>query len=303
MPRQSARPRTLNEYLVWGARAFKRARLYYGHGTDNAADDSFQLVLSVLAWPVARAQRQLNRALTQPQSAAVMAAFRQRMQTRRPSAYLTGEAWFAGLRFHVDSRVLIPRSPIAELIAARFQPWLTQSPRRILDLCAGSGCIGIACAKTFSKAHVDLGELDQAALVVAQRNIRRHRLGKRTTAVESDLFKALVGRKYDLIVSNPPYVPLAEWKRLPAEYRHEPRKALEAGRDGMDIVARILDEAALYLAPMGLLVCEIGGSMREFEKRFPRFPALWPEFERGGDGVFIITREELLDWKRKSRVR
>ncbi len=299
MPRQSARLQTLNDYLDWGARAFKRARLYYGHGTDNAADDSFQLALAVLGWSRAHAQRHLSRTLTEKQSAALSAVFHQRVRTRQPSAYLTGEAWFAGLRFQVDSRVLIPRSPIAELIETRFQPWLTTKPKAILDLCAGSGCIGIACAKAFPKARVDLGELDAGALAVSQGNIRRHRLSSRVAAVSSDLFRALAGRKYDLIVSNPPYVPLAEWKRLPAEYRHEPRLALEAGRDGMDIVARILDQAAGHLSPKGLLVCEIGGSMREFDVRFPRFSGVWPEFERGGDGVFIISREELINWKKR----
>ena len=301
MSRPLRRLRLLEDYTSWGARAFERAGLHFGHGTDNAADDSFHLALSVLGWSPKHIQHHRSRVLSPAQGAKVLAAFRSRIKTRKPVAYLTGKAWFSGLRFTVDETVLIPRSPIAELIVDRFRPWLKQSPRSVLDLCAGSGCIGIVCAKSFQDARVDLAEIDVGALRVCNLNVRRYRLGRRVQAIQSDLFSALENRRYDLIVSNPPYVPTVEWKNLPAEYRHEPRLALEAGRDGMDIVARILETAADHLNPGGTLVCEIGGSVPQFIKRFPRFPALWPEFEQGGDGVFIISREELRRWQRKRK--
>ncbi len=303
MFRPSAHPRSFKEHCARAARAFNRARLHFGHGTDNAIDDSFQLALAALGWTQGKARRELDRPLTAAQSAILTAAFQRRIRTRMPSAYLTGEAVFAGLRFHVDPRVLIPRSPMAELIEARFWPWLRRPPSRILDLCAGSGCIGIACARVLPKARVDLIELDAGACAVCQRNLRRHRLAGRVRCIQSDLFKKAGTARYDLIVSNPPYVPESEWRRLPAEYRHEPRLALAAGRDGMDLVARILAQAADHLAPEGVLICEVGGSVAQFEKRFPRFTAVWPEFERGGDGVFIISREELIRWNKNARVR
>ncbi len=292
------RLQTLGDHLAWGERAFVRAKLYFGHGTDNAADESFRLASAALG---SRNMTTPRRTLTEAQSSNVLKLFHQRIRTRKPAAYLTGVAHFAGIPFHVDERVLIPRSPIAELIEQRFRPWLQVRPTRALDLCAGSGCIGIACAKNFLGLKVDLAELDPGALEVCNLNIRRHRLAGRVRALQSDLFQSLEGQRYELIVSNPPYVPTAEWRSLPLEYHREPRLALEAGRDGMTIVARILDQASNYLKPRGLLVCEIGGSMREFERRFPRLPALWPEFERGGDGVFIISREELITWKKSVR--
>ena len=278
---------------------FERAGLYFGHGTDNALDESFHLACFALRLTPAQAERRVERALTVTQTAAVKKLFAQRIRTRKPAAYLIGEAWFCGLPFHVDERVLVPRSPIAELIETRFQPWLPRAPKRVLDLCAGSGCIGIAAAKALPASSVDLAELDTGALAVSMKNIRRHRLSRRVRAVHSDLFAELKDEKYDLIVSNPPYVPTAEWRALPREYHQEPRLALEAGCDGMDLVARILDGAPQHLHAGGTLICEVGGSQREFDRRFPRLPAVWPEFERGGDGVFIISREELLTSQRK----
>lgn len=300
---QPARPsdtgalRTLRDLVRWGASEFGRAGLHFGHGTDNALDEAFHLVTWALKLPHELPAIYLDAELTPAERKQVLKLLNDRVRTRQPAAYLTGEMWFAGLSFEVDRRVLVPRSPIAELIETRFAPWLQAEPARILDLCAGSGCIGIACAMAFPDAQVDAVEIDDKALQVLARNIERHEVQARVSAVKSDLFDKLQGRTYELIVSNPPYVPTARWKSMPAEYRHEPRRALEAGADGMDVVTRILRDAPRYLARDGLLVCEVGGSMNEFNRRFPSIPAIWPEFERGGDGVFVISRDDLEEWR------
>lgn len=284
---------TIRDLVRWGASAFARAGLVFGHGTDNALDEAFHLVLWALKLPFDLPAVYLEATLTPGERQAVLALLDRRIDERLPAAYLTGEAWFAGLPFTVDSRVLIPRSPVAELVESGFQPWLMHEPQAVLDLCAGSGCIGIACAFAFPEASIDLAELDAGARELCAANVQRHRLEQRVSVCGGDLFAAVVGRRYDLIVSNPPYVPDAEWAQLAPEYRHEPRLALAAGEDGMEIVARILTQAPEHLSESGILVCEIGGSRNEFEARFPDLPAIWPEFERGGDGVFVISREEL----------
>lgn len=288
--------RTIRDWVRWGASEFGRAGLHFGHGTDNALDEACDLVTWVLKLPHELPAAYLDSQLTKPERKAVLALLKKRVETRMPAAYLTGEAWFAGLPFEVDARVLIPRSPIAELIENQFQPWLHQEPARILDLCAGSGCIGIVCAFAFPEAQVDAVELDAKALAVLRRNIARHQVGTRVQAIASNLFKEVKGRQYDLIVSNPPYVPTARWKAMPAEYHHEPALALKAGADGMSIVERILKSAPDFLTDDGLLVCEVGGSVPEFNRRFAGIPVIWPEFERGGDGVFVISKQDLLAW-------
>lgn len=290
--------RSVRDWVRWGASAFERAGLVYGHGTDNALDEAFHLVLWALKLPYDLPTVYLEAALTTSECAAVHALLQRRITTRQPAPYLTGEAWFAGLPFEVDEHVLVPRSPIAELIEQGFAPWLTAPPQRILDLCTGSGCIGIACALAFDDAHVDLADVDAGALTVCRRNVARHGVGARVAVLQSDLFAALGTRIYDLIVVNPPYVPAAECDALAPEYHTEPRLALDGGVDGMDLVARILTEAPGHLAESGTLVCEIGGSRNEFEARFPRLSAMWPDFAHGGDGVFVVTRAELLGWQR-----
>jgi ribosomal protein L3 glutamine methyltransferase len=287
---------SVRDYVRWGASEFARAGLVYGHGTDNALDEAFHLVLSALALPFDLPAVYLEAALTPAERKSVAALLNTRITTRKPAPYLTGRAWFCGLEFEVDERVLIPRSPIGELIQKHFQPWLTREPETILDLCAGSGCIGIACAYAFENASVALGEIDRGALAVIKKNLARHALGERVQARAGDLFGAVGDACYDLIVSNPPYVPNAEWAALAPEFKHEPKRALAAGADGMDLVERILREAPQHLTPDGLLVCEIGGSQEEFEARYPDIPVSWPSFERGGDGVFVIGREELVAW-------
>lgn len=288
--------RTVRDLVRWGASEFLRAGLVFGHGTDNALDEAFHLVLWSLRLPLDLPAVYLEANLSVSERRAVIELLQSRVQTRKPAAYLTGEAWFGSLTFEVNEHVLIPRSPIGEMIGDEFQPWLATPPRRILDLCSGSGCIGIACALAFPEAQVDLAEIDQQALAVMERNVLRHHVADRVSIAAGDLFAPLKGQRYDLIVTNPPYVPLAEWTALAAEYQYEPRRALEAGTDGMDIVTRILSEAPAHLEEEGMLICEIGGSQDEFDARFPKFPGAWPEFARGGDGVFAISRSELKAW-------
>ncbi len=288
---------TVRDLVRWGASAFGRAGLHFGHGTDNALDEAHHLVTWALKLRHELPDTYLDGKVTDRERDDVLKLLGRRIRTRKPAAYLTGEAWFAGLSFEVDEHVLIPRSPIAEMVEGHFQPWLHGEPRRILDLCSGSGCIAVACAMAFPQAQVDAVEIDARALAVLRRNLARHRVGARVEAVRSDLFAGVKGRQYGLIVSNPPYVPSARWKGMPDEYHHEPKLALEAGKDGMDIVARILREAPAHLAPDGLLVCEVGGSVPEFERRFAKIPVVWPEFERGGDGVFVISRDDLVEWQ------
>jgi ribosomal protein L3 glutamine methyltransferase len=216
------------------------------------------------------------------------------MVDRVPVAYLLGEAWFAGLRFEVDPAVLIPRSPIAELIEAGFEPWIGGAePAHILDLCCGSGCIGIAAGLHFPGATVDLADISAAGLAIAHRNVALHGVADRVRVRESDLFSALEGERYDLILCNPPYVDAAEMAALPAEFRHEPRLGLAAGEDGLDLVRRILSDARAHLSENGTLVLEVGASADALEAAYPRLPLLWPDFERGGHGVALIRAADL----------
>lgn len=284
---------TLADWVRWGASRFREAGLVFAQGSDNALDDAFYLVLHALRLPEDLPAAYLATHLTPGECQRVAALLRERIERRCPTAYLIGEIGFAGLRFEVDERVLIPRSPFAELISHGFRPWLSAAPETVLDLCTGSGCIGIATAMAFEEARVDLADLSAEALQVAERNIERHGVGDRVRTVQSDGFLALTGSRYDLIVCNPPYVPQAEWAALPAEFQHEPAMALAAGEDGMDLVAQILAHAAHHLTPSGWLFCEVGGSQNEFEARWPDLPVTWALFANGGDGIFCIDRPSL----------
>jgi ribosomal protein L3 glutamine methyltransferase len=292
--RPTGQPITVRELIERGARKLRRSGVFFGHGTDNAFDEAAALVLHALGLPhdaSAKAYAKQVGVRAQREAGDLIA---RRIETREPAAYLIGETWFAGLPFHVDERVLIPRSPIAELIERQFTPWI--EPRRvhrILDIGTGSGCIAISCAKAFPRAKVDAVDISSAALEVARINVRRHRLGRRMRLLESDHFSALRGQSYDIIVTNPPYVGERELEGLPAEYRHEPRIALAAGRAGLDSVRVILREAGRYLQPQGLLVVEVGNTETAVRRVFRNLPFVWLDFERGGGGVFLLTAEQL----------
>jgi ribosomal protein L3 glutamine methyltransferase len=273
---------------------FKRAQLHYGHGTENALDEAAWLVLGALRLPPDTDGAALDEPVSATDAGRVGGLIERRIRERLPVAYLLHEAWFAGLPFHVDERVLIPRSPFAELVEERFAPWVREvQVRRILDVGTGSGCIAVACALAFPAATVDAVDVSAAALEVAQGNVAQHGVGGRVRCIESDVFDALGGRRYDLIVANLPYVGSAEYAALPPEYRHEPRAGLEAGADGLDVVRRLLHGAADHLEPRGMLFAEVGGSAPALEQAFPELPFTWIELERGGDGIFALSRDEL----------
>ncbi|WP_163577006.1 50S ribosomal protein L3 N(5)-glutamine methyltransferase [Halomonas faecis] len=285
---------TLRDYLRWAASEFTLAGLFHGHGTDSPWDEAVALTLGGLHLPWNVDPAVLDARLLPMERTRLVALVRERIATRRPLPYLLGEAFFAGVPFHVDERVLIPRSPIAELIEDGFAAWFGEEPpARVLDLCTGSGCIGIATALHLPTCEVDLADISAEALAVAKRNIARHDLGARVRAVLSDVFDGLGGQRYDLVVANPPYVDARDLATMPAEFRHEPTLALGAGPDGLDIVRRILREARGHLNDDGVLIVEVGNSDHHLEAAFPEVPFLWLDFERGGHGVFALTAAQL----------
>ncbi|ELE5024813.1 50S ribosomal protein L3 N(5)-glutamine methyltransferase [Vibrio fluvialis] len=286
---------TLQDMIRWTVSRFNAANLFYGHGTDNAWDEAVQLILPTLYLPIDVPPHVLNSRLTSSERLRVVERVIKRIKDRTPVAYLTNKAWFCGLEFFVDERVLVPRSPIGELIQAQFEPWLVNEPTRIMDLCTGSGCIAIACAHAFPDAEVDAIDISADALQVAEQNIQDHGLEQQVFPIRSDLFRDLPKEQYDIIVTNPPYVDQEDMNSLPDEFKHEPELGLAAGTDGLKLVRRILANAPHYLTEKGILVCEVGNSMIHLMDQYPHIPFTWLEFENGGHGVFLLTREQLAE--------
>ena len=281
---------TLEDWIRSSASAMEEAGLCFGHGTDNAIDEACWLASSVLGWPPDFDASRFTHELDPLQQTALHRVLEERLRTRQPLAYLLGEAWLAGLSFEVNDQVLVPRSPLAELIVNGFEPWLTPGQlRRAVDVGTGSGCLAIALAHPHPDVEVDALDISAPALALARRNVARHGLTDRVSVLESDLLSAVPSRRYDLILSNPPYVPSASMVDLPAEFAHEPRLGLEAGADGLDLVRRLLVQAPEHLTEHGILVCEVGEAAEALQALLaPQVELIWLEFTHGGDGVFLL---------------
>ena len=285
---------SLRDYLRYCVSELIRAEVYFGHGTDNAWDEALALLLPTLHLPMDSGELMLDARLTMDERKLILTRIKQRVQKRVPVAYMTHQAYFAGLKFYVNEHVLVPRSPLAELIERQFAPWVhPENVSHILDLCTGSGCIAIASAMAFPDASVDGVDISTKALSVAKRNIKHHHLDDRVRAFHSDLFSKCKQNRYDLIISNPPYVDKDDLASMPDEFHHEPIIGLAAGEDGLDFVIPILAHAANYLNDEGVLIVEVGNSQYALQDKFPEVPFVWLEFERGGDGVFALTKAQL----------
>lgn len=282
---------TLGDFFHFAVARFRTARLAYGHGTTNAVDEAAFMVLEALRLPISRIDPWLDLVPTASERARLMTLIEARIALRMPAPYLLEAAYMQGVRFHIDRRALIPRSFIGDLLAGGALP--TARPRRILDLCCGSGCLAILAALAFPRAKIDAVDLSAGALALARRNVATHRLGDRITLHRGDLFKPLQGQRYDLIISNPPYVDAGGMAKLPPEFRHEPRMALAAGDDGLDLVHRILAEAPAHLTKSGGLVCEIGRGRPPLEAAYPRLPFIWLDTELSEGEVFWLSRSDL----------
>ena len=298
--------KSLHDIIVWVEQLFQKNNLYFGHGTDNALDEAAWLIAYCADKPVDFTDNDLGYVLTPEQREKVTAVLHQRIIDKQPAAYITGTAYFFGLEFTVNEHVLIPRSPVAELIAEHFSPWFdytgwlnkssqseTNKPLAILDMCTGSGCIAIACATVFKNANVDAVDISEPALQVANINIKKHNLTSRVNAICSDMFEALPQKRYDIIVSNPPYVTQSEIDQLPDEYHKEPESGLFAANKGLQFAITILQQAFYYLADDGIVVIEVGNSAQTLQQYFPDIPVTWLEFESGGDGVFVLDATQI----------
>lgn len=289
---------TVRDFIRYAVTHFNQANLVYGHGTDNGWDEAVNLVLSALHLPPDVDTNVLDARLAAQEKVMLAEKIKRRVEDRVPVPYLVNESWFAGLNFYVDERVIIPRSPIAELLEDELSPWVeVENVQNLLDMCTGSGCIAISAALTFPEALVDAVDYSEDALEVAKINVKRFGLEENVNLIHSDVFNALEGKRYDIIISNPPYVGKTEYDGLPTEYTHEPQQALLCGDDGLAVVRRILAEAESHLTPTGILIVEVGFSQELLELEYEGVPFTWLQFERGGEGVFLLTAEELREFR------
>jgi ribosomal protein L3 glutamine methyltransferase len=290
-------PHTLHQWLDWAEHQFSANELFYGHGTDNPIDEAVYLMRYALNTDFEFSDIDPDETLNDEQNTAIQKLFEQRIATRKPAAYLVQEAWFAGYPFYVDERVLIPRSPVAELIEAQFEPWIDIGQvHSILDIGTGSGCIAIACALYVTNAEVDAVDVEKDALDVARINVERYQMESRVKLFHADVYDGLPIKQYDIIISNPPYVSHQEMTQLPDEFRHEPVSGLVAGNDGLDCVRKILFGAKDYLSPNGILIVEVGNSQYAVEQAWPQIPFVWLEFEYGGHGVFLLEAQHVYEY-------
>lgn len=286
---------TIRDLLRFAVSQFNKAGLHFGHGSANAYDEAAYLILKTLYLPLDQLEPFLDARVTDAECKQVLELIERRVTGRIPVAYLTHEAWLGDFSFYVDERVIIPRSFIAELLQTQLAPWITEPDyvTAALDLCTGSGCLAILMAHAFENAHIDAVDISAQALAVAHKNVQDYGLEQRIDLIESDLFSALSGKQYDLIISNPPYVNDESMKHLPQEYRHEPENALASGVDGLDATRKILQQAARHLTDEGILVVEIGHNRAELELAYPKVPFTWLETSAGDEFVFLLQREQL----------
>ncbi|NCX93557.1 MAG: 50S ribosomal protein L3 N(5)-glutamine methyltransferase [Gammaproteobacteria bacterium] len=284
---------TIGEAIEGVYALFEASDLYYGHGTDNPWDEAVYLVFAALGLPPESTDEVLPRPLTPEESDRLFELAQSRVRTRKPLAYLLNTAYFAGLPFYVDERVIVPRSPFAELILTEFQPWLGScTPERILEIGTGSGCMAITCAKVFPGAQVDAADISKEALSVAALNVKAHHVAHQVRLLESDVMEKAEGL-YDLIISNPPYVDAEDFREMPTEYHHEPKIALASGEEGLDCTIRILESALNHLKPNGMLFVEVGNSAVALENKYPKLPFIWIELTEGGHGIFCLSAQDL----------
>lgn len=285
---------TILDILRWTTSYFSAANIYYGHGTDNPWDEAVRLVLPTLLLPLNYPVNLYGARLTIQERQHLVKRIMRRVKERIPVAYLTNKAWFCGYEFYIDERVLIPRSPIGELIESNFDSLIEEEPKYLLDMCTGSGCIAIACSHAFSKVRVDAVDISADALAVAEKNLAAHGVQNVVTPLLSDLFGNIAKNKYDIIISNPPYVKADEMSILPNEYHFEPVIGLVAGADGLNFIRRIISSAADYLNDNGILICEVGNNQEHLIAHYPKVPFIWLDFNHGGEGVFMLTKVQLL---------
>lgn len=283
---------TLRDYIRWAMSQFSQAQLYFENGSESAFEEARSLVLRSLHLPYELHDKYLDCHVHTDEHAVLQGVLKQRIEQRLPTAYVLGEAWFAGMLFKVDQRVMVPRSPLDELISRQFEPWLSKMPLRILDLCAGSGCLGIACAHEFPEAEVLLTDISQAALAVADENIVLQQLSERVQTLLSDMFAQLTGQRFDLIVCKPPYISAEQWSQLPLEYQHEPKQGSIAAEQGLEFIQQVIQQAGEHLAEDGLLVLEVGPHQAQLIAQYPDIDFTWLEHSRTGNAVLALTAQQ-----------